>query len=207
MTEYRLPTEQELDMLLEQAPVFDLNAVKQKTFSVIEMKEEKTIKCKLPLRRIFVAAVVCALSVSMMAAAEYVSGGSISRVLGIQKAPVEAVAEEKEPPEEVLPEEPAEGRTMASCIFMGILFGAVHGIVWMTNGSLAVNRAAPHRRGAANGTFYLAFDAAIGIAATVWGVCIDNVGYANTFRLAACGYGVMIVIGLFVYLRRGTQSE
>ena len=108
MTEYRLPTEQELDMLLEQTPVFDLNTVKQKTFSVIEMKEEKTIKCKLPLRRIFVAAVVCALSVSMMAAAEYVSGGSISRVLGIQKAPVEAVAEEKEPPEEVLPEEPAE---------------------------------------------------------------------------------------------------
>jgi len=108
MTEYRLPTEQELDMLLEQTPVFDLNTVKQKTFSVIEMKEEKTIKCKLPLRRIFVAAVVCALSVSMMAAAEYVSGGSISRVLGIQKAPVEAVAEENEPPEEVLPEEPAE---------------------------------------------------------------------------------------------------
>ena len=97
-------------------------------------------------------------------------------------------------------------RTMGACIAMGILFGAAHGVVWMTNGSLAVNRATPHRRGAANGTFYLAFDAAIGIAATVWGVCIDNVGYAGTFRLAACGYGVMILIGLFVYLRRGKQS-
>ncbi|MBR5572762.1 MAG: MFS transporter [Oscillospiraceae bacterium] len=92
-------------------------------------------------------------------------------------------------------------RTMLACIAMGILFGAVHGVVWMVNGSLAVHRAAPHRRGAANGTFYLAFDAAIGIAATVWGLCIDAVGYANTYRIAACGYGAMILVALFVYRR------
>ena len=99
-------------------------------------------------------------------------------------------------------------RTMLSCIAMGVLFGAVHGVVWMTNGSLAVNRAAPHRRGAANGTFYLAFDASIGIAATVWGVCIDAVGYVGTYRIAACGYALMIVIAVFVYRkwRRDAQT-
>ena len=92
-------------------------------------------------------------------------------------------------------------RTMAACIAMGILFGAAHGVVWMVNGSLAVNLAPAHRRGAANATFYLAFDAAISIAATVWGLCIDAVGYTGTYRLAACGYAVMLLISLFVYRR------
>ena len=97
--------------------------------------------------------------------------------------------------------------TMPACIAMGILFGAAHGVVWMVNGSLAVNRAPVHRRGAANGTFYLAFDAAVCIAATVWGVCIDAVGYANTYRIAACGYAVMLVIALFVYRKWKPANE
>ena len=66
---------------------------------------------------------------------------------------------------------------------------------------ITVNLAPAHRRGAANATFYLAFDAAISIAATVWGVCIDAVGYTGTYRLAACGYAVMLLISLFVYRR------
>ena len=98
-------------------------------------------------------------------------------------------------------------RTMLACIAMGILFGAAHGVVWMVNGSLAVNRAPIHRRGAANGTFYLAFDAAVCIAATVWGVCIDAVGYANTYRLAACGYAIMIVVATVFYSRRKTTPK
>lgn len=93
-------------------------------------------------------------------------------------------------------------RTMLSCIIMGILFGAAHGVVWMTNGSLAVNQAPAHRRGAANATFYLAFDGAISIAATVWGVCIDALGYVGTYRLTACGYALMILIAIFVYKRK-----
>ena len=98
-------------------------------------------------------------------------------------------------------------RTMLACIAMGILFGAAHGVVWMVNGSLAVNLAPAHRRGAANATFYLAFDASISIAATVWGLCIDAVGYAGTYRLAACGYAVMLVIALFVYRKWKPAKE
>lgn len=89
--------------------------------------------------------------------------------------------------------------SMAASIAMGVLFGCVHGIVWMTNGALAVSKAAPHRRGAANATFYLAFDAAIGIGAAVWGALIDAVGYVVTYRVTACGYAVMAIIAIFVF--------
>lgn len=90
-------------------------------------------------------------------------------------------------------------QSMAASIAMGVLFGCVHGIVWMTMGALAVSRAVPQRRGAANATFYLAFDAAIGIGAAVWGVLIDAAGYAATYRITACGYALMAVIAIFVF--------
>ena len=89
--------------------------------------------------------------------------------------------------------------SIPASILMGALFGCVHGGVWMTNGALAVNRAAPHRRGAANATFYLSFDAAIGTAAAVWGALIDAIGFVNTYRVTACGYVVIILIGVIMY--------
>ena len=95
--------------------------------------------------------------------------------------------------------------SMAASIAMGILFGCVHGIVWMTNGALAVSRAIPQRRGAANATFYLAFDAAIGIGAAVWGLLIDAAGYTITYRVAACGYAVMAVIAVLVFRKRNSS--
>lgn len=89
--------------------------------------------------------------------------------------------------------------TMAACILMGICFGCVHGVVWMTTGALAVSRAVPQRRGAANATFYLAFDAAIGIGAAVWGSLIDAIGYVATYRVTACGYAVVALIAILVF--------
>lgn len=100
MTEFRIPTEEELDMLLEQTPMFDLEAVKQKTFLIVATEEKKQIRHRLPVRRIFVAAIVCALSISAVAGADYVAGGRISRVLGIVKPEVESVVQEPEAPVE-----------------------------------------------------------------------------------------------------------
>ena len=78
----------------------------------------------------------------------------------------------------------------------------------MTNGALAVNRAAPQRRGAANATFYLAFDAAIGLGAAAWGALIDAAGYVTTYRLTACGYGLMMVIAAIIFaLRKRGESH
>lgn len=84
-------------------------------------------------------------------------------------------------------------------ILLGIFFGCCHGGIWMTTGALAVNRAAPQRRGAANATFYLAFDGAIGIGAGVWGFLIDALGFAACFRLSACGYVLMAVIAVIAF--------
>ena len=87
-------------MLLEQTPVFDLDAVKRKTLSMVGTEEKKQIRRRLPIRRIFVAAVICALSISAVAGADYVAGGRISRVLGIVKPEEETVVQEPEAPVE-----------------------------------------------------------------------------------------------------------
>lgn len=92
-------------------------------------------------------------------------------------------------------------RSIPLCILMGVLFGCCHGGVWMTTGALAVSRAVPQRRGAANATFYLAFDAAIGIGAAVWGALIDVIGFAACYRLTACGFAVVALIAIPVFRR------
>lgn len=92
-------------------------------------------------------------------------------------------------------------QSMAACILMGVFFGIVHGIVWMTNGALAVSRAAPQRRGAANATFYLAFDAAIGTGAALWGLLIDAAGYVVAYRVTACGYVLMAILAVIAFRR------
>ena len=50
-------------------------------------------------------------------------------------------------------------------------------------------------------TFYLAFDAAIGLGAAVWGALIDAAGYVTTYRLTACGYGLMMVLAVIAFAR------
>jgi MFS family permease len=79
---------------------------------------------------------------------------------------------------------------------LSVLYGAAHGISWMALGSDAVKRAPAHRRGAANATFFFAFDAAIGIGATVWGTLIDCIGYLWCFRLVAVGSLLLAVAAL-----------
>ena len=77
--------------------------------------------------------------------------------------------------------------SVAGFMVCGALHGVSHGIVWMVLGSEAVRNAPADRRGAANATFYFAFDAAIGLGAAFWGMMIDNVGYNVS-------YGVIVVV-------------
>ena len=97
--------------------------------------------------------------------------------------------------------------TIVASIAMGILFGCVHGVVWMTNGALAVSRAVPQRRGSANATFYLAFDAAIGTGAAVWGALIDSIGFISTYRVTACGYVAITIIAILVFRKWKPAAE
>ena len=88
--------------------------------------------------------------------------------------------------------------------FMGIslLFGITHGVIWMALGSEAVRLAPAEKRGAANATFYFAFDAAIGLGAAFWGAMIDGVGYNTCFTIAAIAAAVLMVACVPVFRKR-----
>ena len=89
--------------------------------------------------------------------------------------------------------------------FMGIslLFGIAHGGIWMALGSEAVRLAPAEKRGAANATFYFAFDAAIGLGAAFWGAMIDGVGYNTCYTIAAIAGLVLLVACVPVFRKRG----
>ena len=123
VTEFHIPTEQELDALLGEEPQFDLDAVKRRALSRIGEPAEQPRKRRLPLRGLLIAAVVCVLSAGVVAAADHATNGQITQALGIRKPAVEAVAppapekaavpEEKAPPVQPakpkpVPEEPPE---------------------------------------------------------------------------------------------------
>lgn len=108
MTEQYLLTEQELDALLECAPVFDAEAVKRNVLAYAAGEPVRPRRRKLPVRGLFIAAVVCVLSVSVIAAADYVSGGRMIRALTVTKQPQQIVEEEPEAvPDEEMEEIPA----------------------------------------------------------------------------------------------------
>ena len=52
MTEFHIPTEQELDALLDEEPQFDLDAVKRRALSRIGEPAEQPRKRRLPLRQL-----------------------------------------------------------------------------------------------------------------------------------------------------------
>ncbi len=105
MTEQYFPTEQELDALLEYAPVFDSETVKRNVLAHAEGEPVHPRRRKLPVRGLLIAAVVCVLLGSVIAAADYVSGGRVIRSLMVPKQPQQIVETE---PEVVLDEETEE---------------------------------------------------------------------------------------------------
>ena len=104
MTDFYIPDDHELDALLDQPPQFDLNAVKCRTLSRIGAGEHPPSKRRAPLRYLLIAAVICVLSVSTLAA-DYAIGGPITRSLGLQKP--QEIAEPQPTEEPVSPPEPA----------------------------------------------------------------------------------------------------
>lgn len=84
---HHIPTGQELDTLLDQQPQFDLDAVKRRTFSRIGGEAGPSGAKRLPFRGILIAAVICILSISAVAAADYATEGRLSMALGIRREP------------------------------------------------------------------------------------------------------------------------
>ena len=92
--------------------------------------------------------------------------------------------------------------SVSGILWIGLLYGAAHGTIWMVLGSEAVRLAPPERRGAANATFYFAFDAAIGLGAAFWGAMIDCVGYNMCFAVVAIGAALLALAGIFAFRHR-----
>lgn len=95
----------------------------------------------------------------------------------------------------------------AGFLCAGALYGAAHGTIWMTLGSAAVNQAPPERRGAANATFYFAFDAAIGLGAAFWGEMIVRLEYNRCFVIIIVAAAVLAAASIPAFRKRGSISS
>ncbi|MDD3654396.1 MAG: MFS transporter [Desulfotomaculaceae bacterium] len=81
-------------------------------------------------------------------------------------------------------------------LLSGIIYGIGFGSVHPSMQALAVKYVAPNRRGAANATFFSAFDLGIGTGAILWGYVSKAVGYSQMYLLAAIPAALALVIYL-----------
>lgn len=108
-----MPTDEDLDTILLQQPQFDLDALKRRTLSRVgEASKQPTKKKHISLRGFLIAAVICALSFSVVAAAYCTTDGRILQVLGINRKPqIETAQEVSVPVEEPITAQKAEPPT------------------------------------------------------------------------------------------------
>jgi len=89
---------------------------------------------------------------------------------------------------------------LLSAVAMGIGFG----IVQPTAMAMAINRVAPFRRGAANGTIFSAFDLGIGLGSILLGFLSKKVGLS--YMYLTCSFIILIPLVLF-YLKDARTPE
>ncbi|MDI6812175.1 MAG: MFS transporter [Desulfitobacteriaceae bacterium] len=93
----------------------------------------------------------------------------------------------------------ALGLLLTAAVIYGIGFGAVQ----PTLQAMAVQNVPFNRRGAANGTFYSAFDLGIGLGSGIWGTVAQFFGYSQMYLWAA----VPAIIAFILYLTQGRQPR
>ena len=91
-------------------------------------------------------------------------------------------------------------------LLAGVLFGLGFGTIHPSMQAMAVQFVPPHRRGAANGTFFSAFDLGIGAGAIVWGAVSQAFDY-NTMYLLAAGPGILALVAYVVMGRQNPPKE
>ncbi|MBC7343517.1 MAG: MFS transporter [Clostridia bacterium] len=82
-------------------------------------------------------------------------------------------------------------------LLAGCLNGLGMGLAQPSLQAITVEGVAPQRRGAANATFFIAFDLGIGIGAMLWGVVAAQWGYPAVYAASA---GAALA-GLAIYMR------
>ncbi|MDA5109424.1 MFS transporter [Brevibacillus thermoruber] len=86
--------------------------------------------------------------------------------------------------------------TSFGLIAAAILFGSGFGAVQPSLQAWTIHRVPPDRRGAANGTFFSAFDLGIGVGAMLLGAVAKATGFALMYRCSV----VVILLYLIIYL-------
>lgn len=82
-------------------------------------------------------------------------------------------------------------------LFSAVLIGLGFGAAQPSLQALTIKLAPPERRGAANATFFSAFDLGIGLGAIILGTVSTWVGFANMYLLS----GLAGVIGIILYFK------
>ncbi|MBC7325845.1 MAG: MFS transporter, partial [Moorella sp. (in: Bacteria)] len=90
----------------------------------------------------------------------------------------------------------ALARNLPVFLVAAVLYGLGFGAAQPTLQAMAVADVAPNRRGAANGTFFSAFDLGIGLGSTLLGAIARGTGFAGMYAVASL-FGLA---GLFVFL-------
>ncbi|MCD8309918.1 MAG: MFS transporter, partial [Prevotellaceae bacterium] len=88
-----------------------------------------------------------------------------------------------------------------SALLLGYSFGAVQPSLQ----TMAMHVVSPERRGAANSTFFMAFDLGIGVGVFIAGVLIKRVGYDSMFLVMAV-FGIIAVAYYFFFGRNHVSS-
>ncbi len=83
-------------------------------------------------------------------------------------------------------------------------YGAGFGAIQPSLQAWTINRVAPHRRGAANGTFFSAFDLGISVGAMLLGALAEATSYGRMYRVSIIALGVLMAVYV-AYLLRGRR--
>ena len=113
MMDRMFPTEEELDALVPELPMFNPNTVKHRTLAKIEktVPPKSAAGRKTAFRGLCIAAVICALSASALAVANYATQGTIAAAFGLKTAQPQIKTEETLVPKPQLPEKAAPQET------------------------------------------------------------------------------------------------
>ncbi|KJR97522.1 MAG: MFS transporter [Peptococcaceae bacterium BRH_c4a] len=89
---------------------------------------------------------------------------------------------------------------LLSAVALGIGFGTIHPIIM----AMAINKVAPYRRGAANGTIFSAFDLGIGFGSIFLGFVSKMIGLS--YMYLSCSFIILMPLAMF-YLKDAREYK
>ncbi|MFC7062172.1 MFS transporter [Halobacillus seohaensis] len=93
-------------------------------------------------------------------------------------------------------------------IVSAILYGFSFGLIQPSLQAWTINRSSPEKRGAANGTFFSAFDLGIGIGAILLGAYANFTSYSSMYKLSAFIFVIyLLVYGVYIWVSKNKKTS